>query len=175
MWRVMTRCSFFGRWLPKAPNTETKTGRFKTERAHRSLAPKPLPQERPRPVVVRFHNFVDKQRVMNAAREIGRKGQPLKHGNTTVMIFQDFSASILCKHKRFDEVKKRLRSLGAEYSQLYPASLRVTYRGSSLTFRDPAEVEQYIESLKGTAAGDAWISDWQKVGLVAIYCPCVHM
>lgn len=39
---------FFETWLPKTLNIETKTGRIKLERAHRSLAPKSPPPARVR-------------------------------------------------------------------------------------------------------------------------------
>ncbi|XDV45294.1 hypothetical protein PO909_013414 [Leuciscus waleckii] len=58
---------FFEKWIPDYLNLETKAGKVKLERAHRSLAPKPVLNRRPRPVIVRFHNFQDKQRVMAAA------------------------------------------------------------------------------------------------------------
>ena len=119
----------------------------KLERAHCSLAPKPPPNQRPRPVLVRDHNFQDKQLVMSALRERAAKDGPLKCGGATVMIFQDFSASVLRRRKRFDEVKKRLRAIGVEYSQLYPASLRVRFKGSSQKFQDPVAADQYIDSL----------------------------
>lgn len=138
---------FFETWLPGMLNIDTKAGRLKLERAHRSLAPAPPATQRPRSVLVRFHNFQDKQRVMNASWEMGKRNQPLKHGNATVMIFQDFSAAVLRKRKRFDDVKKRLKSIGADYRQVYPASLKVTHRGSTKVFQDPASVERFIESL----------------------------
>jgi len=139
---------FFEAWLPKILHIETKSGRVKLERAHRSLAPKPPFTQRPRPVLVRFHNYQDKQRVMNASWEMGRKNQALKHEDSMVMIFQDFSASVLRRRKGYDGVKKQLRTLGADYRQVYPASLRVTCRGSTKMFHDPAAVEKYIQSLK---------------------------
>ncbi|CAB1426626.1 unnamed protein product, partial [Pleuronectes platessa] len=37
------------------------------ERAHRSLAPKPAPDERPRPVIIRFHRFQIKDLVIREA------------------------------------------------------------------------------------------------------------
>lgn len=83
---------FFETWLPEILHIETKSGRVKLERAHRSLAPS---TQRPQPVLVRFHNYQDKQRVMNAAWEMGRKNQALKHEDATVMIFQDFSDTML--------------------------------------------------------------------------------
>lgn len=70
------------------------------------------------------------------------------------MIFQDFSSALLRKRKRFDEMKKCLRSISTEYSQLYPAALKVTYCGSTKTFQDPAEVEKYIDSLDVAAVGN---------------------
>ncbi|ROL45219.1 hypothetical protein DPX16_23714 [Anabarilius grahami] len=59
----------------------------------------------------------------------------------------DFSASVLRKRKMFDEVKKRLKSIGAEYRQIFPALLKVNFRGSVKVFHEPAAVEAFINSL----------------------------
>lgn len=140
---------FFESWLPKALNIETKAGRFKLERAHRALVNEmsATPSNKPRSVVVRFHNYQDKQRVMNASWNMGMKKEALKYDGATVMIFQDLSAAVLRKRKTFDGVKKRLKAMGATYNQVYPALLKVTYRGSTKTFKDPATVEKYIDSI----------------------------
>lgn len=66
------------------------------------------------------------------------------------MFFQDFSASVVRKRKEFDGVKKRLKSLGAEYRQIYPALLKVNFRGSVKVFNDPAAVEAFLGSLDVT-------------------------
>lgn len=145
---------FFESWLPKVLQIETKTDRIKLERAHRSLAPLPSPSQKPRSILVRFHNYQDKQRVMSASWNMGTKNQALKYQNATVMIFQDFSAAVLRKRKQYDGVKKRLKVIGATYTQVYPASLRVTLRGSTKLFQDPAMVEEYINSLDATGGGD---------------------
>lgn len=91
MWRATIRHIFFETWLPKILDIETKTGRMKLERAHGSMAPKPLPAARPRPVLVRFHNFREKQRVMNASREMGKRDLTLRHENNAMMIFYRIS------------------------------------------------------------------------------------
>lgn len=145
---------FFESWLPKVLGITSKAGRIKLERAHRSLAPKPSSTQRPRPILVRFHNFQDKQQVLNAARELGIKGSTLKFGDSTVMFFQDFSASVLRKRRMFDEVKKRLKSLGAEYRQIYPALLKVNIRGSVKVFHEPAAAEAFLNSLDAESAGN---------------------
>lgn len=59
---------FFESWLPLVLKMTTKASRIKLERAHRALAPKPDPNRSPRPLLLRFHAFRDKQRVMEAAR-----------------------------------------------------------------------------------------------------------
>ena len=89
--------------------------------------------------------------MMNTSWNMGKTNQTLKHDNSTVMIFQDFSAAVVCKRKRFDEVKKRLKIMGATYTQVYPASLKVTFCGATQMFQDPTAVEQYIESLGATS------------------------
>ncbi|KAI2645706.1 LINE-1 type transposase domain-containing protein 1 [Labeo rohita] len=61
---------FFEKWIPDYLQVDTKAGKLKLERAHRSLAPKPAQGGRPRPVIVQFHNFQDKQRVMTAATKL---------------------------------------------------------------------------------------------------------
>lgn len=139
---------FFETWLPKLLHMDTKSGRVKLERAHRAPASKPPSTQRPRQVLVRFHNYQDKQRVMSASWEMGRKKQALKYGDATVMFFQDFSASVLRRRKGYDSVKKQLRALGADYRQIYPASLKVTYHGSTQVFQVPAAAEKYVQSLR---------------------------
>lgn len=142
---------FFERWLPEVLHIEGKGGQIKLERAHRSLAPKPPSTQRPRPVLVRFHNYQDKQRVMNASWELARHNQVVKHGGSTVMFFQDFSVTVARKRKGYKAVKKRLRSLGVEYRLIYPAKLKVTYRGSSRVFNNPAKAEDYADAMDEAA------------------------
>lgn len=131
---------FFESWLPKTLRIALKSDRIKLERAHGSLAPKPPSTQRPRPILVRFHNFQDKQRVLNAAWELGIGGSHLKFGDSTVMFYQDFSVSVLRKHRMFDEVKRRLKPL-------YPALLKVNFRGSVKVFHEPATVKAFLSSV----------------------------
>lgn len=146
--------SFFETWLPKVLKIATKTGRIKLERAHRALVNEASPpSDKPRSVLVRFHNFRDKERVMNASWNMGVKKEVVQHDGATVMFFHDYSAAVVRKRKKFDGVKKRLRAIGATYNQVYPAALKVTHRGSTTLFKHPADVEEYIDSL-ATNNGD---------------------
>ena len=80
----------------------TKAGCIKLERAHHSLAPKPDPNRRPRSLLLRFHAFRDKLRVMEAARQDGG----LTYDGSKVSFYSDFSSTVM---KAYDAVKQRLR------------------------------------------------------------------
>lgn len=139
---------FFERWLPEFLRIETKSGRIKLERAHRSLAPLPGPSQRPRPVLIRFHNFTDQQRILEAAQRMGTGDQPLVYKGSKSMFFQDFSAETTRKRKGFDAVKRCLREAGIQYSVLYPARLKTVYNGNASIFETLEKVAEFLVTLK---------------------------
>lgn len=114
--------TFFEEWIPDYLQMDAKAGRVKLDRAHRSQAPIPGPNQRPRPVVIKFHNFTDKQRVMDAARNIGSDGQ---RKGPKVSFFNDYSTAVVRRRKAFDEVKARLKRMKIDYALLYPATLKI--------------------------------------------------
>ncbi|KAL0147048.1 hypothetical protein M9458_057572, partial [Cirrhinus mrigala] len=121
---------FFEKWIPEYLQVDTKAGKLKLERAHRSFAPKPAQGGRPRPVIVRFHNFQDKQRVMTAATKLFTLNSKLTSSSRDadapkITFFNDYSAAVVQKRRAFNEVKTRLRELQMEYALLYPATLSV--------------------------------------------------
>lgn len=129
---------YFEHWLPEFLGLEAKGGRVKLERAHRSLAPKPGNDQRPRPVIIRFHAFPDKQKVMAAVRRKASNGDIMVEGKR-ISFYNDLSAAVLRRRKDFAEAKQRLREVGAEYSMLFPARLQVSFNGTKKTFLSPAE------------------------------------
>lgn len=56
---------FMEQWIPQALGLNIKAGRIKLEQAHR--IPGPTTSKLPRAIIVRFHNFSDRQKVMEAA------------------------------------------------------------------------------------------------------------
>ncbi|KAL0150398.1 hypothetical protein M9458_054215 [Cirrhinus mrigala] len=136
--------AFLQTWIPKFLHLQAKNGRIKIERAHRTLAPKPGAKDRPRPLIVRFHNYGDKQKVLDASRMLSRDGD-LQYDDNKVSFSQDFSASVIRRHKEFNAVKQRLREMGARYAMLYPAKLRVSIVNTSKVFETVAAVLQYLD------------------------------
>lgn len=119
---------FFKKWIPDYLSLDTKMGKLKLERAHRSLAPKPVLNRRPQPVIIRIPNFQDKQRVMAAARKrfaLNNSKQTSDADTLQISFYNDYSAAVVQNRKVFNEVKIRLRELQMDYALLYPATLSV--------------------------------------------------
>lgn len=134
---------FMEKWIPQILDMETKAGRVKPERAHH--IPGPVTSRLPRAIIIRFHNFSDCQKVMEAAR---CKKEVLFEGAKT-FFFQDFAAETLRRRQVFVDFKRKLQNIpGARYAMLYPASLRVTVNNTTKTFHTPYEVSAYIDSLE---------------------------
>lgn len=138
---------FFERWLPDYLKIATKAGRIKLDRAHRSLAPLPGPKQRPRPVIIKFHNFTDKQRVLDAARRVGMDPERSTDAGPRISFFNDYSAMVIKKRKAFDDVKRRLQKMKIEYALLYPATLRLTVNGTVKRFASSDDATAFVDSL----------------------------
>lgn len=132
---------FFGSWLPRVLKMTTKAGRIKLERAHHTLAPNMTP----RSLLLQFHAFRDKERVMEAARRASQDGGLIYNG-ARISFYSDFSTTVMKKRKTYDTVKQRLRERGMSYAMLFPAILQVTH-SSSKKFSTPEEVCAFINSL----------------------------
>lgn len=125
----------------------TKAGRIKLERAHRVLAPKPDPNKRPRTLLIHFHSFRDKQRVMEAVHRLSSEDGGLWLNGSMVSIDNDFSTAVLKKPKAYDAVKLLLRERGIQYTMFFPATVQVTHNGSRRRFSTPGQVQDFLASL----------------------------
>lgn len=156
---------FLETWIPEHLQMTTKGNRVKLDRAHRSMAPKPGPNQRPRPLILKFHNFRDKQRVMEAARRLGSRDQD---GSTArgpkISFYNDFSAEVVRRRRAFDDTKTRLKKLGVAYALLYPATLRVTLDGKQTRFNSPKDAALLVQSLEEGRRGNVKSSQSNESG-----------
>uniref|UniRef100_A0AAV2JBW3 L1 transposable element RRM domain-containing protein n=1 Tax=Knipowitschia caucasica TaxID=637954 RepID=A0AAV2JBW3_KNICA len=108
-----------------------------TDKGHRTSAQPSAAGGRPRPLIVRFHYYQEKERIQRLAREKGRlefRGNPL-------LIFPDFSAELNRRRSAFNEVKALLRGNDrVRYGLLYPARQRVSWDGETKVFDNPKKV-----------------------------------
>ncbi len=89
---------------------------------------------------MKFLNYKDKVRVQDAARRTGK----ILYKDRQVMLFPDVSAELHERHRKFDEVKRKLQELNIQYGIVFPAQLKVTNGGRSHYFNTPSEAEGFI-------------------------------
>ena len=118
------------------------------DRAHRGLTAKPQtnppPNSRPpapRPMIVRFHYYNDKEKILQVARE---KGGELRFRGTKVHIFPDMSAELSRRRAAFAPVKSKLKRAGITYGLYHPAELRFTFDGQPRSFQSHEEADDFI-------------------------------
>uniref|UniRef100_W5NNG8 L1 transposable element RRM domain-containing protein n=1 Tax=Lepisosteus oculatus TaxID=7918 RepID=W5NNG8_LEPOC len=137
---------FFERWIPETLGMEMKGDKIKLERCHRTGPRRksgeggtPVPQA----VLLRLHNYRDKQKVREAARA---KKEIIVEGKR-VSIFQDFSVKVQKKRAETAKARRRLRDAGLRYSFLYPAIIKVfDALGGSTTLSSLKEAENFLKN-----------------------------
>lgn len=109
------------------------------DRAHRSLAPKPSSSDRPRTILVCFHYYTDKQKILDTARAKGK----LFYNGRPVHLFPDVSPEVGKMRAAFNDVKRKLRDAGVSYSLFFPARLAVSFDGTRHTFESPQAAQDF--------------------------------
>lgn len=78
------------------------------ERAHRVFGPRPNPEDRPRPIQVRFLKSMDRDSVLRAAREKGE----IHFEGRRIQVFPDFARTTQLKRDKFRECRKSFMLVG---------------------------------------------------------------
>uniref|UniRef100_A0AAV2IXN0 Transposase element L1Md-A101/L1Md-A102/L1Md-A2 n=1 Tax=Knipowitschia caucasica TaxID=637954 RepID=A0AAV2IXN0_KNICA len=115
------------------------------DRAHRSLAPKPGPGERPRVIVARLHYYSDCANILRRAKAL----QKMRVRDMSISIFPDYIAKTARARAAFNDVRCQLRDIeGVRFGILHPGKLRITYRGVQRDFTSPEEAKIYIKTIE---------------------------
>lgn len=139
--------TFLETWLSSYLKLTTKAGKIKLDHAHCSVAPRrPGPNQCPRSIIMKFHNFTDKRRVMAAAWRLSVEPNQ-SADQLRICFFNDYSAAVVRKRKAFDAVKNRLRSKKIQYALLYPVTLKMTVTEVEKKFDSPEAAATYVDSL----------------------------
>lgn len=114
------------------------------DRAHRSLASKPGPGERPRAIVARLHYYSDCADILRKARELQR----INIRDMSISIFPDYTAKTARARAAFNDVRRQLRDMeGVRFGIIHPGKLRITYEGVQRDFTSPGEAKAYIRAM----------------------------
>lgn len=114
------------------------------ERAHRSLQPRPEPGKPPRPILIRFLRFRDREMIFQAAK----KKTALCEGEAKLTFRQDLSAEVRRKRKEFSGVIEYFLARGMFRGFAYPHRLRVLHKGNIELFDNPSEAKALINKLE---------------------------
>lgn len=134
--------SFLRATLPEILHADFEGG-LDLERAHRSLLPA-KPGAPPRPFIVRFLRFQQKERVRQLARDMG----DVRWQNQKISFYQDFSKATQERRHSFLECKRLLHSAKIPFGIGYPAVLSFTTpNGTKHRFDDPKKALQCIKNL----------------------------
>ena len=113
---------------------------FEIERAHRSMAPVPGPNQPPRTILMRFLRSAARDKVLQVAKE--RRGIDWEDGKLS--FYEDVTRELAEKRKAFTPVKRRLHQLNVRHRLVYPATLIFTWKGQKKSFRDSKEAEKFV-------------------------------
>ncbi|KAK7919249.1 hypothetical protein WMY93_010533 [Mugilogobius chulae] len=117
---------------------------LEVERAHRTLRLPPPPGRPPRPILIRFLRFRDRELVLNAAK----KSNQLREGDAKLTLRQDLSAEVRRRRKEFSEVTEYFIREGMFRGFAYPHRLRILHRGSIVFLDNPGDAKVFIKKLE---------------------------
>lgn len=118
------------------------------DRSHRGLGSN-KPGGKPRVIVAKLHYYKDCVEILRRARTQG----PLRFNGDPIVIFPDYKASVAKARAAFTDVRKLLRGRqGVRFGILFPACLRVTYKGEDMEFIDPAKAMAYVKENIATSS-----------------------
>lgn len=129
---------FFETWLANTLGLETKRGSIKIDRAHRATGPPKSNYNRP--IIIKLHNFSDKQRILAAARDKGE----LTYQGSKIHIRQDLSSQVREARRLFNRTCEQLIQRGIRFQMRYLASLCFTLNGKEHVFKSPDEAEKFL-------------------------------
>lgn len=114
------------------------------ERAHR-LGPPQQDRQTPRPVIVRYLNYADRQLILQQFRN---RAELQIEGNT-LLLFVDYSADVSRRRRAFSTICTKLHRDKIRFMLLYPATLKITEPGRQQhLFSDPIEAASYLENMQ---------------------------
>ena len=110
------------------------------DRAHRAAGPKPAAGRPPRPFILCFHRYREKDVALRWSRQ-----HEVKYKGITLRIYPDLSTTLAKKRSTINGVKQVLYQRVVQFRLLFPARLRVTFDGESHLFETTEEAQAFYD------------------------------
>lgn len=132
--------------------------RIKLDRVHRIRKPAEISREAPRDVIVRFHNYQDKEKI----RARLKNNQPVKYGESNLQVFPDLAIETRTRKRVLKPLLVHLKARNVQYSWGFPACLIGRKDGRLATLRFPEETQNFCQRLDIPLVEiPGW---WEKMG-----------
>lgn len=126
------------KWIPSLGNKA-----IEIERAHRIYGSNPNTEKT---MIFKVLRYQDRQTILQGARKATEKG-PILDAGKTLRFFADYSAFTSQKRKVYVGIRKELQTRGIQSFLIYPATLRVNYKGKQLSFSSIDEANAFKAEL----------------------------
>lgn len=105
-----------------------------------TLGPKPAEGRPPRPFILCFHRYREKDLTLKWSRQ-----HQVNYEGIILRIYPDLSTTLAKNRSTFSGVKQALYQKGGQFRLLFPARLRVTFEGENLLFETPEEAQTFYD------------------------------
>lgn len=120
-------------WIPSLKNRS-----IEIDRAHR-IYTGDSNRKGLRTLIFKLLRFQDRNAILKRARAAGQ----ILHKGNSLLYFPDYSNQTAMKRHKINQSRKRLTQLSS--FMIYPATIKVTHRGSTSHLQTPTEVEAYAD------------------------------
>ncbi len=132
----------------KALNIEMD--KVQLQRVRRATAEMPSDDKPPRPIIIRFPSYLERERVLAASREKYRKGEKVWWGGCRLSFFPHMTRELAERRKRFTEARKKLHALDVRFTLAYPAEWSFTWGGKRMKFDDHSKAMEFLKKINTT-------------------------
>ncbi|KAK7143490.1 hypothetical protein R3I93_014600 [Phoxinus phoxinus] len=147
------------KWIPSLVGRD-----IDIERAHRVYAGGEGNSNKPRTLIFRLLRWQDRSAILNGARQVypvkyaangarasAHQRSPPAHASAptagTILFFPDYSPATTAKRKSFSSIMNKAKGMGLEPFLIYPARIKLQYKGERKMFDSPQAAEDFINSL----------------------------
>ncbi|XP_056336632.1 1-phosphatidylinositol 4,5-bisphosphate phosphodiesterase beta-1 [Danio aesculapii] len=121
--------------------TDATPADLQIERAHRALAPIPLPTAKPRSIIVKFLNYRTKELVIKTAWA----KKSIEWKDNRIFFDHDYAPDVLWKRREYQETKRMLKDHDIKFQMRFPARLKVFYTEGTVLYNSAEEASTDME------------------------------
>ncbi|KAJ8417140.1 hypothetical protein AAFF_G00283670 [Aldrovandia affinis] len=93
-------------------------------------------------MIFKLLRYTDRQAILAGAR----KARPALSDGTQLLFFADYSPGRAQERQGYREIRAKLRAEGNRLFLIYPAILRVNYKGTRMSFNSAEEAKDALKS-----------------------------